>query len=595
MKKIVFIFISIVLLWVTGAKAQGQVGATVVVRADGGWVDTGIDVAAGEPLTIRSAGKWSNAPGPDMTGADGWGPYPGTEVADANIGALIGRIGDMKFQVGGYRQLRPQKSGRLWLAINDLSGSSADNQGALQSMILYVPRQPEEAKTIDVAVRTQVGAEPDIPVGEKVAFVFEIQNVGTATISSVAVRGAADNLDDVSVRRACSELPCELHDLAPGERRELLVGGTTRQAGRYRFRLNATAVSDIDRTNDEVWIDAITRESMPSADVSIEAAPSPVRSISEGDTIAVAFIVHNKGPQIATQIAIDGATSNLKATSFTGECNDIPCVIPSLSPAGSVRFTAHGRASGGDVRIDLRVVSSSVADPNGSNNAIHLVRQLQPPGESPSGFNATAQVLDDRLKQGGTLRFQIELWNRGTSAVRNVVVKQGNTWNLGLLLFADPCDRSGCMISTLAPDQKFIIVGEFKLPRAGDISADFPVTWVTGTGETRRTFAGFAGRVGGDGRLWLWVVAAVVVGGLGYTIFRKPIPRPDPDDVPSPELQPDNMWGPRVRVDPVPATAGDALPLTDIPLSAPPLRLQVALVLDDAVVCGDLPAWKKEI
>jgi len=108
---------------------------TLEVPAKVLWIDTGLDVHEGQSLVIQASGQWSNS-GPPAKGPEGFMGYhyPGT-VADADLAALIARIGDRVFQVGaGYRGAAPA-SGRLFLSINDTPDTYGDNQGALSVTI----------------------------------------------------------------------------------------------------------------------------------------------------------------------------------------------------------------------------------------------------------------------------------------------------------------------------------------------------------------------------------------------------------------------------------------------------------------------------
>jgi hypothetical protein len=108
---------------------------TLDVPANVLWVDTGVDLKEGQGLVIQASGQWSNS-GPPSKGPEGFAGYhyPGT-VADADLAALIARIGERVFQVGaGYRGKAPA-SGRLYLSINDTPDTFGDNEGTLSVTI----------------------------------------------------------------------------------------------------------------------------------------------------------------------------------------------------------------------------------------------------------------------------------------------------------------------------------------------------------------------------------------------------------------------------------------------------------------------------
>jgi hypothetical protein len=148
-------------------RASGSAGQ-VIVPADGRWVDTGVDVAAGHPLRITAWGTWTD--GDETSGPDGsatqW-PDNFFNIQDVGVcaicpttmtsgwGALGGYIGDAPpapgsytsatilpeawkvFLVGSNLDTTVQSSGRLWLNKNAdaYSGAIADNSGAIAAVV----------------------------------------------------------------------------------------------------------------------------------------------------------------------------------------------------------------------------------------------------------------------------------------------------------------------------------------------------------------------------------------------------------------------------------------------------------------------------
>lgn len=107
----------------------------VAVPANREWVDAAIDVFPGELIQFAASGSWSNGGGnPQVVGANGFGNYrhPGTVLGTANLGALIGRVGDWVFAIGdGTRVIRCQTGGRFYFSMNDVPGTFGDNRGEL--------------------------------------------------------------------------------------------------------------------------------------------------------------------------------------------------------------------------------------------------------------------------------------------------------------------------------------------------------------------------------------------------------------------------------------------------------------------------------
>jgi len=110
---------------------------SLVVHANRGWQDTGVDVIAGKPVAIRSAGTWTfriTAPlSPD-------GMAIPEELRDFNLGSLIGAVVDgdpndaKPFFVGSNTEFVAETSGRLILRMYD--SDPEDNAGKLEVEIL---------------------------------------------------------------------------------------------------------------------------------------------------------------------------------------------------------------------------------------------------------------------------------------------------------------------------------------------------------------------------------------------------------------------------------------------------------------------------
>ncbi|MDE3171006.1 MAG: LssY C-terminal domain-containing protein [Acidobacteriota bacterium] len=108
------------------------------------WVDTGIDLRAGEILHIAATGSITYpAPDPAKSQARTFGPdglargwrdlIHQYAVSDAGHGALIGRLGSgdaaQAFLIGADKQYQAPVAGRLFLGINQSNGDAAGAQG----------------------------------------------------------------------------------------------------------------------------------------------------------------------------------------------------------------------------------------------------------------------------------------------------------------------------------------------------------------------------------------------------------------------------------------------------------------------------------
>ncbi len=103
-----------------------------VINANVPFVDTGIDVTK-QVVSIRVVGSdcWHNGgQQPTKQCGEGLGPYPGTVLANAPIGALIAKTSSGYTHVGKSGTIQNQR-GNLQLGMNELLGKSADNGGSL--------------------------------------------------------------------------------------------------------------------------------------------------------------------------------------------------------------------------------------------------------------------------------------------------------------------------------------------------------------------------------------------------------------------------------------------------------------------------------
>ena len=123
----------------TGGIPRGMRERQINVTAREQWIDTGIDVRAGQQIYFQSSGETRWGPNRrDGAAGERNSPYnAGRPLPDRPAAALLGRIGesDMFFigdQPGPYRI---RSNGRLYLGIND--DVLTDNTGALRVTISY--------------------------------------------------------------------------------------------------------------------------------------------------------------------------------------------------------------------------------------------------------------------------------------------------------------------------------------------------------------------------------------------------------------------------------------------------------------------------
>jgi beta-barrel assembly-enhancing protease len=105
------------------------------------WLDTGLDLAAGQAIEIKASGTLFYKKNSDES-CDPWG-IPGANkgffkpMPKINTGALVGRIGaasETTFAIGAHRLVKTPAAGRLFLGIND--DNNFDNRGNFDAEII---------------------------------------------------------------------------------------------------------------------------------------------------------------------------------------------------------------------------------------------------------------------------------------------------------------------------------------------------------------------------------------------------------------------------------------------------------------------------
>jgi hypothetical protein len=121
--------------------------ATVSVEGTSRGTDTGIEVRAGDQITITAtgtivAGRRTGEAGPDGARSSGFGSVVNARpVPTAGVGALIGYIRGSNgqqgtaFLIGSNQTITAATDGRLFLAIND--DNFSDNSGTFSVQIRY--------------------------------------------------------------------------------------------------------------------------------------------------------------------------------------------------------------------------------------------------------------------------------------------------------------------------------------------------------------------------------------------------------------------------------------------------------------------------
>jgi hypothetical protein len=123
-----------------GGVPRGMRERQINVSAREQWIDTGIDVRAGQSVYFSASGETRWGPGrrDGAAGEQNSPVNPGRPLPDRPAAALIGRVGDGRdvFFIGDdTAAFRIRGNGRLFLGIND--DVLTDNSGTLRVTISY--------------------------------------------------------------------------------------------------------------------------------------------------------------------------------------------------------------------------------------------------------------------------------------------------------------------------------------------------------------------------------------------------------------------------------------------------------------------------
>ncbi len=128
-------------------QGKKRLSQEVQVTSEQSWIDTGIDVQAGEHVLITATGRLRYVDAKEDNGPDGI-PRGFTDLLrvlpfnEAGRGALIGRIGDQDtaqpFLIGPRRDVLAPISGRLSVAINQTNDDTGDGTYTV-SIEVYAP------------------------------------------------------------------------------------------------------------------------------------------------------------------------------------------------------------------------------------------------------------------------------------------------------------------------------------------------------------------------------------------------------------------------------------------------------------------------
>ncbi|HEY3966016.1 MAG TPA: alkaline phosphatase family protein [Planctomycetaceae bacterium] len=184
----------------------------LVISGRAPWVDTGVDIIAGQPLTISAKGRVAitklKKPVEDSEREVGPAgtffyddrlsharfPLPAAGNGPAPCFCLIGRIGHGPvFYVGPGRSWTPEQTGRLWLGINDFDPT--ENIGDFFAEI----SKPADVQPVTFRQTVPPASEGGEPVPDATVVVFYIDGLRPDVVEEMAAMGHIPNLRKVFV------------------------------------------------------------------------------------------------------------------------------------------------------------------------------------------------------------------------------------------------------------------------------------------------------------------------------------------------------------------------------------------------------------
>ena len=225
----------------------------------------------------------------------------------------------------------------------------------------------------DVQV-TQAGPSFLAP-GTSGDYLIMIANVGPSrTASTALLMPTPSDFVPVTVRGACSSLPCALGELAPGEAREVIatLSPPADYAGPPTLIVRSLAMSAPFDPRPENNAASVVTTVTQLADLSITKT-GPTTAVP-GGRVTYAVTVANAGPSIATGVRVDDPTpAGLTLVSTSGDCTTaFPCDLGTMAPGTTRTIAATYTVAGGTAAppeiINAATVLSEISDPNPANN-----------------------------------------------------------------------------------------------------------------------------------------------------------------------------------------------------------------------------------
>jgi hypothetical protein len=153
---------------------KARLTKTIDVSGTQQWTDTGIDLVAGEQVFLSTQGQvkyQAQFAGPEGL-QRGWGDLMRTlPVNAAGRGALVGKIGSeegaIAFPIGAQKQITAQRSGRLFLGINQPASETSEGTFQVNVQVLSAAAASASAKIAKIAVAPDALQQIPRRIGDK--------------------------------------------------------------------------------------------------------------------------------------------------------------------------------------------------------------------------------------------------------------------------------------------------------------------------------------------------------------------------------------------------------------------------------------------
>ena len=201
-------------------------------------------------------------------------------------------------------------------------------------------------------------------------YLVTIANVGPSrTASATLLMPTPSDVVPMTVRGACSSLPCALGALAPGEVREVIatLSPPADYAGPPTLIVRSLAVSAPFDPRPENNAASVVTTVTQLADLSItKTGPT---TAGPGRRVTYAVTVANAGPSTATGVWVDDPTpAGLTLVSTSGDCTTaFPCDLGTMAPGTTRTIAATYTVAGGTTApaeiTNAATVLSGISDP----------------------------------------------------------------------------------------------------------------------------------------------------------------------------------------------------------------------------------------